>query len=60
MRKYKFMKAIDEEELERKIHKFQEKYFINSIQYSTSAYPTKDFHNVWHCVMIEYEEYKKE
>jgi len=53
---YKFMKAINEEELASKIHKFQEKYCINSIQYSTSPYTVKGFNNVWHCVMIEYEE----
>lgn len=53
---YKFMKAINEEELASKIHKFQEKYHINSVQYSTSPYPTTQYHSVWHCVMIDYDE----
>lgn len=53
---YKFMKAISEEELASKIRKFQEKYHIDSLKYSTSPYSVKGFHSVWHCVCIEYED----
>lgn len=56
MLNYEFMEAISGKELKRKIHKFQEKYHINSVQYSTSPYVVTGFNSVWHCVMVEYED----
>lgn len=55
---FKFIKSLDEEELEKKIHKFKEKRHIVQVQYSTCPYQNNLFNKVWHCVMIEYKEYK--
>jgi hypothetical protein len=56
MNKYKFYKALYEDELEKKIHNFQKEHEIVSVQFSTCQYKAEAFNGVQFCVMIEYRE----
>ena len=56
---YKFFKSLSENDLAREMNKFRETHYIIQTQYSTCPYITDIYHQVWHCVMVEYKEYKK-